>query len=172
MRGFILHFLKAHDINTHSIRFLDYPAGSGCGEYFVKKEYAKEVEYLKRNSFRRIVLVVCTDADRLSCEDRIKMLESEVETEYKDWSYLKERVIMWIPKREIETWIHFLQGEDTDESVEYRHSGKPEKCKEESIKMMYYCRDLLDLDTLNVPSLRNAKDEYIRVCLLQGKELL
>ena len=78
MRSFILQFLKSHDINARNIRFMNCPAGKGCGEFFVKKEYSIEVEYLKRNSYKRIVLVVCTDADRWTCEDRIKSLEDEI----------------------------------------------------------------------------------------------
>ena len=74
---------------------------------------------------------------------------------------------MWIPKREIETWIHFLRGEETDETVEYRHTGAPVKCKDEAITMMEYCRDLIPLDVQAVPSIGMAKTEYKRVCELQ-----
>lgn len=166
MKSFILQFLKAHGIRD--IRFRNYPAGKGCGEFFVKKEYCTEVEYLKRNNFRRIVLIVCTDADRLSCDDRIKSLENEIHLKG-NWSYKSERIIMWIPKREIETWIHFLRGEKTDETVEYRHSGDPVKCKDEAIAMMEYCRDMLEVNQSILPSLKMAKEEYQRVCLLQGQ---
>ena len=167
MKSFITGFLKIHGIGERSVRVRNYPAGKGCGEAFVKKEYDKEVRYLQSKSYNRLTLVVCSDADKYTCDERIGFIEEETRKRI-GRNRDKEKIIMWIPKREIETWICFLNGEDVDEEQDFRHSGKPQKCRKQAQKMAEYCQDQIELDTRSVPSLMMAKKEYCRVCELQA----
>ena len=40
-----------------------------------------------------------------------------------------KKIVIWVPKRNIETWIHFLMDSDVDENNEYAKLDKPGVCK-------------------------------------------
>ena len=168
-KSFIVEILKAHGIITRRIKVINYPCGKGCGSAFVNREYPREVHLLHELNFQKLVLVVCTDADNFSVDTRKKMLDDSVSKNLSKWNRENRFIILFIPKREIETWIHFLRGEDVDEKMEFKHSGKPETCKEEAHKFADYCRGLLEMKTEPLPSMVEAKKEYVRVCGLQAK---
>jgi len=166
-KTFIRSFLLQHNIPSGKIHFRNYPVGKGCGEQFVREAYFIEARLLSsRYKFRREVLVVCSDADSYSVIQKAKSLDEKIAQFDKSWDRTKLPVLMWIPKREIETWIHYLRGEDVDEQTSYRHSGNPERCKKEAIRFKEYCQDVIEFS--EVPSSMNfAKEEYIRVCNMQ-----
>ena len=74
MRGFILSFLGAQGIKFQKVRVCNYPCGKGCGEDFVRRELPREVKILHATNYIRTVLIVCSDADNLSVDKRIKLL--------------------------------------------------------------------------------------------------
>ena len=115
------------------------------------------------------MLIVCADADYLSVDERIKVLKQELVNDQIKYEDAYEPIIMWIPKRQIETWICLLKGEAVDEDMTFRHTGKPVKCKEEAKLFSMFCQDIAKIDCSNVSSLQMAKNEYIRVCQLQQK---
>ena len=80
----------------------------------------------------------------------------------------KDMAMIWIPKREIETWIHYLRGEDVDEEMSFRHDGDPVSCSSEAKKMVKICQNpkAINFDR-PLPSLSAAVTEYGRVCQLQ-----
>lgn len=167
MRTFIQSVLTHQGINARKIRISNCPDGEGCGEAFVRREFAREYKILKSANYIRKVLIVCTDADNLSVDERLKVLRNELENNRIKWEGASERIIMWIPKRQIETWIRLLKGEPVDEEMTFRHTGKPVSCKEEAKIFSMFCQDIANVDCSNVDSLKMAKDEYIRVCKLQ-----
>ena len=166
-KTFILTFLLQHNVPSGKIHFRNYPVGKGCGEQFVREEYSKEARLLSsRYKYKREVLVVCSDADSYSVKKKVKSLDDEVIRFNKEWDRKRFPILMWIPKREIETWIHYLRGENVDEQTSYRHSGNPERCKKEVVRFKEYCQDVIKID--EVPqSMIFAKGEYIRVCNMQ-----
>ena len=167
MKAFIFAVLTDLGINTHKIRFSNYPCGKGCGEAFVKRELPKEIKILKATNYIRKVLVVCTDADRYTVEERLKILVQEIEKAEIRWDRIQEPIVFWIPKRQVETWIRFLRNEPVDEEMSFSHSGKPVSCKEEARAFSEYCQDIKDLDCTDIKSLAMAKEEYLRICSLQ-----
>jgi len=168
MRTFILSFLDEQDIKPQKIRVRSIPCGEGCGEAYVRRELPKEVKILHATSYLKQVLVVCVDADNHTVDERVKMLIREVEDDKKKWSRTNEPIVFWIPKRQIETWIHFFKWEAVDENNVFPHSGKrPESCKNVANIFSEYCQGTREMDCSKVPSLIAAKDEYERVCRLQ-----
>ena len=168
MRGFILSFLGAQDIKSQKVRVRNYPCGKGCGEAFVRRELPGEVKILHATNYIRKVLIVCSDADNLSVDKRIKLLLQNIENDYIKLDRAIEPIVFWIPKRQIETWIHFLNGESVDEMESFAHDGnRPESCKRVASIFSEYCQGLRDIDCKNIPSLLTAKCEYERVCELQ-----
>ena len=168
MRNFIHSVLAEHDINSGKIRDSNCPPGEGSGEAFVRRELPNEIKILHATNYIKKVLIVCTDADVLKADERIRKLENEVKAQRVKWNSDSELVVLWVPKREIETWIHFLRGEQVDEKTSYRHSGRPVSCKKEAELFSKYCQDIEEMDCSMVPSLMSAKKEYVRVCRLQN----
>ena len=58
----------------------------------------------------RMALVVCQDADKYTCDERKKSLLSEILKEKPQWKKDNEYIMIWLPKREIETWIAYFEG--------------------------------------------------------------
>lgn len=169
MQTFLVSFLKCHRINSHKIRPIPIPAGQGCGEAHVRRRFPLEVKFMRQNNYLRIALIVCVDADRLTVDSRKEKLFDELGLEFEKKDVAKEPIVIWIPKREIETWIHFFRGETVDENMSFIHDGRPCSCKEEAAKMYALCtRDSIN-DITCLPSLIAAKAEYERVCALQQK---
>jgi len=162
-RCFMIALLKKQGINRHKIYIDMAPAGTICGSQYVAQKYPDKVnDFLSRN-YKNNVLIVCTDADNLSVEERVQFVENNA----KDIKYNRQevRIIIWIPRRQIENWIHFWQ-ERTGEEIDFKHTGKPEKCRLEAEKMSDYLSDQIAVKDI-IPSIEYAKKEYMRVCKMQ-----
>ena len=170
MNTFIRESLKCAGINARKIRTVKFPAGQGCGEQHVKMHFSEEVERLQSYNYLRCALVVCIDADRNEYEERKRELVDSVKGVNIGWKPDDKMVMIWIPKREIETWIDFFGGNDPNEEMTFKHTGNPMPCKKEAKKMSLYCQGVITLDDRKLPSLIQAKKEYERVCKLQLKE--
>ncbi len=166
MKNFLCSFLRCQGIRSHKITTAPIPAGSGCGEAYVRNELPRELELLRRNRHLRKTLVVCTDADKYSYDERKKMLQDAVHEMYPDSDMDDEMMLLWIPKREIETWIAHFAGEEVDENMEFRHGGQPISCKEEARKMSFFLQNDMNENSV-LPSLIQAKKEYVRICKKQ-----
>ena len=165
-KDFLLNIMKSQGINERKIRINSAEAGIGSGEAFVRREYPKELKKLRSMSYMKRALIVCTDADLYSIEERKTALDQYCkETDNCPARKKQEPVMIWIPRRAIENWIHFWGEEDENvqEETEYRHTGNPVRCKEEAIKMSRYLQGhQLVSDPLR--SLIDAKQEYENLC--------
>lgn len=168
MVAFINSFLKCNGISCRRRYTISIPAGHGCGEAFVRRRLPNEVKLLHVKKHLRLALIACTDADTTSFDKREKMLLDEIIKEIPNWNYSDEMLIIWIPKREIETWIEFFKGTEVDEEMDFRHGGDPVSCKVEAEKMYVFCQGEIKYDHI-LPSLAKAKESYERVCDLQRR---
>ncbi len=105
---FARHFLTSMGIaERHRIRTRFISPGKGSGEQYVREMFAEEVRtYRSRSSHLHIALAVLTDADILTVADRIHQLESALLSKSLAKREDHERIAFFIPKRNIETWIH------------------------------------------------------------------
>ena len=163
MQGFMIQFLRHQNINRHHIRVVSGPGGLGSGEEFVRKQLSAELRELQRKNYRRIALIVFTDADNCTVEERTGFLQREVPEQ--TLSKTKD-LLIWIPKRHVETWIAFLRGDsDVNEEKNYRHST-PERCKTESVKMSMLFQEE-KCEGITLPSMKTAKEFYDLFCRQQ-----
>lgn len=167
MDSFINAFLKCNGIGPRKRYTIPIPAGRGCGEAFVRTQLPKEIKMLRAKKYLKLAVIVCTDADKLPVSEREKMLVERVRTEIPQWDYKDEMLLIWIPKREIETWIEFFKGEEVDENMDFKHDGNPFSCKDEAEKMFLYCKGKEYSNVLL--SLVKAKGEFERICRLQSE---
>jgi len=112
------------------IRFVVAPKGIGSGEKFVREQYPKEVIAYRSNRNRiQNSLVVMTDADVIPVSGRMKYLEDKLQDERQNPRRPDEAIGIFIPKRNIETWILFFMGQQVDEDTDYGHFNKQSVCK-------------------------------------------
>ena len=61
--------------------------------------------------------------------DRLNELDASLTAEALNRRQPDEKIGNFVPKRNIETWIHYLQGETVDEDTSYPKYDKPSACK-------------------------------------------
>lgn len=107
------------------------PPGSQAGEQYVRTHYPEEVKAYRQNRNRvPIGLVVLIDADTGTLEARLNQLASALEEDEQKNRGPNEAIAIFVSKRNIETWIHYLQGETVNEEDDYAKFEKNEAaCK-------------------------------------------
>ncbi|MDJ0839685.1 MAG: hypothetical protein QNK37_24420 [Acidobacteriota bacterium] len=107
------------------IRINMCPKGKQSGEQYVRNWFPKEVNTLRSKNYMNIVLVTVIDADAHLVADRFKQLLDSL-TEPRG---VKEPIVLSIPKRNIETWIHYLMGKVVNEEDIYPKLERESVCK-------------------------------------------
>ena len=96
------------------------PPGSQAGEQYARTHYPEEVKAYRQNRNRvAIGLVVLIDADTGTLEARLNELASVLNKDKQEKRGSNEAIAIFVPKRNIETWIHYLQGETVNEEAVY-----------------------------------------------------
>lgn len=166
---FMRYFLYAHNIHRRKIKSLPWSAGSGSGEQYVRKCYPKELHNLRKRKVS-CALFVCIDADAQTVEARRKQLADECVEQKEPNRQSNEAVAIFMPKRNIETWIQWLGGNtDVNEDKAYPHAiGKESKCKPEAKKLADMFIQNKNLDSA-LSSMQYAKDEYDKLNIIIAK---
>jgi hypothetical protein len=127
---FARYFLKKRGF-TGLFRTQICPPGSQSGEQYVRSQYPMEVKAYRQNKNRvSIGLVVLIDADKCTLQDRLNQLASALDEDAQEKRQSDEAIALFVPKRNIETWIHYLQGESVNEEDAYAKFDKNEAvCK-------------------------------------------
>ncbi|KYC43046.1 hypothetical protein WA1_13165 [Scytonema hofmannii PCC 7110] len=162
---FTRYLLNNIGFSTINIRSLVCPKGSQSGEQFVRERYSTEVKaYRSKSSYLSIGLVVVIDADNKTVQERLKELDDALKADSQQLRQLNEAICILIPKRNVETWIHYLQGESVDEEAEYSKFSEESTCKPyvENWVNQYY----LNLDEKTPLSLQVAREELQRIMQL------
>lgn len=104
------------------------PDGDGCGRQFVNGKYAELVaRNRQKRSFAMRTLVVSIDADNQSIQQRKRELDEQLKAANMDIRESAEPVVVWVPKRNIETWLLHLTGKEVDESQNYKQQVREGK---------------------------------------------
>jgi hypothetical protein len=127
---FARSFLKKRGF-TGLFRAKICPKGSECGSDYVCTHYPEEVKaYRQKRNQVAIGLVVLIDADTGTLEARLNGLASALDEDEQENRRSNEAIAIFVPKRNIETWIHYLQGETVNEEDAYAKFEKNEAvCK-------------------------------------------
>lgn len=119
-RNFAVNFLLERGFNRRKITAT--PRQKGGGEASVKNAYPGEVSFHRsRRHQKNRALIVLIDADDSTVEDRHQQLRSKLTESGLKPRAAGERVIILVPRRNIETWVVFLKdGIPVDESKDYK----------------------------------------------------
>lgn len=159
---FVRYFLTKHSIKREKIVCLPLPM-QGCGEQYVRENYPIELQKIRSKNFNAIVLFVCIDADIKSVADKYKAFDNECAVQNITTRTSLEPVVFFVPKRNIETWIEWLEdNEEIDEVTVYPHRKKESECKPQAEKLADMFIQNSDLSGA-LPSIQAARKEYDRV---------
>ena len=129
---FIRYWLESKGLNPRKFRVVKHSLGQGSGEQFVRSRYPIEVEELRRVGTHRPVglsLVIIIDADVATVQARHEALDTALVQAGQTVRDNAEKIAILVPKRNIETWIHYVQGAEVNEIDVYRKLNKPSDCK-------------------------------------------
>jgi len=116
---FARYFLKKRGF-TGLFRPMFCPPGSECGSDYVRNQYPLEVKaYRQKKNRVAIGLVVLIDADTGTLAARLNWLASALDKDKQENRGSNEAIAIFVPKRNIETWIHYLQEETVNEEDDY-----------------------------------------------------
>jgi len=137
---FARHFLKKRGF-VGLLRANICPPGSQSGEKYVRDQYPAEVKAYRQNRNRvSIGLVVLIDADKSTLPERLNQLADALGEDSQLNRQLDEAIAIFIPKRNIETWIYYLQGETVNEEQAYPKFSNQADCKTSVDNLVDQCR--------------------------------
>lgn len=159
---FMRAFLVSRGISARRIRVEIALEGRGSGEQQVRRKYPEEVKsYRSKCNHLNIALAVMIDADMKRVVDRLNELDAFLAKNELDRRQSNERIGVFIPKRNIETWIHYLMGKIVDEDTPYTKLKKQSECKPLVNELAQKCSQPLEQKT--PPSLQAACTELQRI---------
>jgi hypothetical protein len=120
LERFVRECLYALEVHTREIRIVAYPAGRGSAKQWIDREYPVQVQAYRRWSAQNIALVVGTDADEQTVQQRFQRLAEVLQETGREPRAPHERIVIWAPRWNIETWLLFLSGREVDEVANYK----------------------------------------------------
>jgi DNA polymerase III psi subunit len=163
----IFRYLRRNGLDTHAMRFLLPPSGSG--EQWVREQLPKELrEYRRRNARAKTKLIAVIDADISTVQDRLAQLDRKLQDDGVDLIRVAaEQVARLVPKRNIETWILCLNGitvGEQDEDDYKRTRNDWEYLIRPAANMLYeWTRPNAQIPEHCIPSLRHGVGELGRL---------
>ena len=136
------------------------PKGRGSGEQFVRERFAKELAYYRARKHRvEQALIVLIDADGRDVAARIEQVESTCVEAGDERRQGNERVAIFVPARNIETWFAYLEGQTVNENERYPRLERERDCQRHVDRLYDMCQRGA-LRGPSPPSLEAACAEY------------
>lgn len=128
--AFTRRFLKGMRWNTREIRVEKSPTALGSAEQWVREKFPHELNaYRQRRQVAASALIAMIDADNRDVQDRISEFEDACNSKAIPFRTEDEAVAIAVPKRNIETWIHYLRGRPVNEQDAYPKLERERACK-------------------------------------------
>lgn len=156
-KSFVYRFLKKSGIHTGEIRVRISPLGNGSGEKFVRDSFTQELSYY-RSRTASAVFITMIDGDTLGICGRINQLRKECDKANIPFRSKEEAVMIAVPTRNIETWIHYLTGNQVDEQTRYPKLERQGNCQPAVNRLLEICNNKEPI--IGCPSLSAACEEY------------
>ena len=166
-RVFVTRFLKLHDYTEHDFRVEQCSArGGGAGESFVRRNYPNQLKAYRSRQAKTFLIVVI-DADTRSVSDRQAQLGQACREASVQPRQDTDLVVHVIPRRAINTWLAFLDGQRVDEATDYtRHGYAFRKCEGNASRLVRRLHEMCEAGDLpeGAPSsLGHACGEFARI---------
>ena len=160
---FVRRFLLLRGWDRHLIRVVPVPRGRGSGEQWVRKLFPNELLVCRNRSSRaKTCLIVASDADTMSVEARVQTFGGVCAESNVPFRSGSEPVVFVIAKRNIETWLAYLRGENVNEEDTYRKYAYESECFPDVARLDQICREQ-NFPADPPPSLVSSCDEFKRI---------
>ena len=165
-RRFARHAFLKLGFHSRELRSSVCPSGRGAADRWIRKQYPTEVRaHRRRASSQNVGLVVMIDADKRQVADRHSQLAEALEAEKHGPRGGTEPIVIWIPKRHIETWVAWLLRlkDHINENDDYKNLVRDADYRQPAARFvdLYRQRDTRALDIL--PAMATAFDELARL---------
>ena len=118
--NFVRYHLKKRRFNHRQLRTIPW-GRLGSGQQFVLQKYASEVQtYRSKANHLSCALLTVIDADTQEVQRIHHRLEEQLQNANLENRKANERIAILVPKRNIETWIVYLQGTSVNEKKDYK----------------------------------------------------
>ncbi|OIP05971.1 MAG: hypothetical protein AUJ96_09770 [Armatimonadetes bacterium CG2_30_66_41] len=159
---FARSFLLARGFRHDQIRSVVCPSGRGAGEKFVRARFAQELCAIRRRPVAPS-LGVLIDDDGVGTQQRLGQLGTACDDAGEPRRSVEDSVGVFVPSRNIETWLRFLEGQSVDENTNYKSPGAAVVgCRPHVRQLLHLCASGLPDDAPR--SLRAACPEAERLC--------
>jgi hypothetical protein len=149
--------------NNREITVLPTAAGQGSGEQWVRERFPAELKAVRRRSTsQRVALLVLIDGDTQTPAERNQQLSKACVARAIAPPNPTDPVAVFVPRRNIDTWIRFLAGTAVNETDSYRALDRERECRESVRTLAGACRER-QLPAGVPSSLREACDEFNRI---------
>ena len=132
---------------------------SGAGDQYVRDKYPEQLDAIRK---RNGILVVMIDGDNYSIAERLKQLNDACTQSGVSPRNTSDKVAVFIPKRNIETWLAYLDGERVNETDRYPRLERERECQRHVGVLEQMCSEG-KLRTPAPESLETACREYNNV---------
>lgn len=157
--SFVRRFFGHRNFGGHDILTLPLPGGAQSGEQWVRKRYPKALRSIRGR--QRVVLLVVIDADANTTQERRTQLDQECRDQKVSPRSSNDPVIVAVPRRNIETWFHFLEHKaPVDETRQYRKLNRESDCSPFAEELHQICHERQSLPRNTPQSLKEACREY------------
>jgi hypothetical protein len=159
--AFIRRFLRKAGWNKRRFRVEKAPSGRGSGEQFVKERFPLELEaYRKKSAHVGSAVVVMIDGDNRGVATRQNELNDACSKKNVQQRQPNDRVAVFVPTWNIETWFAYLDGQTVDETRSNYPRLERERLCQKHVNTLF---DMCNSGSLREPapaSLRKACSEY------------
>jgi hypothetical protein len=160
----VYRYLKKRGLRP---RIESSPSGKGSAESWVRKSFAKEVSaYRIRQAKASTALIVVIDADTHTVQDRLNQLDQALRDAGKQRVDAgTEQIARLVPKRNVETWILCLTGQEVDEETDYKNAkdGWNKLIPQAAEALFQWSRPHADLPNRCIDSLQSGVRELNRL---------
>ncbi len=133
--NFVRHHLKKRGFNHRKFRVI-LRNGAGSAKQFVLQRYSTEVKaYRSKANYLSLALLTVIDADTQDVQHLCRHLEEQLQNANIGQRKTDEHIAVLVPKRNIETWIVYLQGIAVDEESDYKTHPLAENHKQAGITL-------------------------------------
>lgn len=151
---FIRRFLRKR--NRRNRPYTVPRSGAGAGDKFVRDKYPEQLDAVRKGGG---ILVVMIDGDNYSIKQRLNQLDRDCAQKGVPPRTPSDKVAVFVPGRNIETWLAYLDGERVNETDTYPRLQRERDCQRHVDVLAQMCADK-ELRPPVPPSLEAACREY------------
>ena len=163
--AFVRRYLERRGFEPRRMRILPNPGGQGSGELFVRRTLLREIRtHRQKSSYGQggLTLVGMIDADTYSISERIDQINRELQQSGLDPIQPNEKIALFVPERNIESWLRYANGLDVKPEVVYPKRNQQRSCREEVEQFVnVICRTGPPADA--PPSILHACEQLARI---------